>query len=71
MKITLLVFCLLIGASCTKPKEEYRQAISDIQRQESIERQEEVQKEEVPPEALPLDERSRGSNDAEGMGMDE
>lgn len=41
-----------------KSKEEYRQAIDEVQKEESAEKQEEV-------------ERSRGSNDAEGMGMDE
>lgn len=40
-----------------KSKEEYRQAIDEIQREE-----------EAPTENP---QRSRGSNDAEGMGMDE
>lgn len=39
-----------------KSKEDYRQTIDEIQREEAVE---------------PENERSRGSNDAEGMGMDE
>ncbi len=67
MKSAILL-CLLFGVSCMKSKEEYRQAIDDIQREEAVEA--EMEREEVPPEPLPV-ERARGSNDAEGMGMDE
>ena len=56
MKFSILMMCILFGVSCMKSKEEYRQAIDDIQREE---------------EAPENPQRSRGSNDAEGMGMDE
>lgn len=56
MKYFILMMCILFGVSCMKSKEDYRQAIDEIQREE---------------EAPVNPERSRGSNDAEGMGMDE
>jgi len=69
MKFIILLLCLFFGVSCMKSKEEYRMAIDDVQREQAMERQEEMQREEVvPPEPLPVD-RSRGSNDKEGMGM--
>jgi hypothetical protein len=62
MKYFLMVLTILATTSCMKSKEDYRQAITDIQAEEEIQREE-------------ADEgnaqRSRGSNDAEGMGMDE
>ncbi len=60
MKYFLMVLTILTMASCMKSKEDYKQAITEIQEEES----QEMQKEEA-------DQRSRGSNDADGMGMDE
>jgi hypothetical protein len=56
MKALTFTVCIFFAISCMKSKEEYRQAIDEIQREE---------------EAPGNPERSRGSNDAEGMGMDE
>ncbi len=50
MKYFFLMVCLM---SCMKSREDYKNAIGDVQKEES------------------RGERDRGSNDAEGMGMDE
>jgi hypothetical protein len=63
MKYFFLMLAVVAATSCMKSKEEYRQAITDIQEEQEIQREE-----AVPGRNL---ERSRGSNDAEGMGMDE
>ncbi len=56
MKTILGFFtCLLLASACMKTKEEYRQTIDDIQKEEA-----------APEDQNP--ERSRGSNDLEGMG---
>lgn len=55
MKISILFLLGLISVSCMKSKEEYRSAIEEVQREEEA----------------PKNERYKGSNDAEGMGMDE
>ena len=70
MKYLFLSLCFFLGASCMKSKEDYRQAIEDVQREQAIERQETMEKQEEEAAPSPVD-RSRGSNDAEGMGMDE
>lgn len=57
MKYLLLLVTLLTLAGCLKSKNEYRDAIREIQREE-----------EAPSERHP---RSHGSNDREGMGGDE
>lgn len=53
--------CLIICAfsvSCNKDRQD-------------IQREEEYKEKDLNPESLPSNVRSRGSNDAEGMGMDE
>lgn len=56
MKTIFLVFgILVISTSCMKSKEDYRQAIDEIQKEEA-----------APAEQNP--QRFRGSNDREGMG---
>lgn len=62
MKYLSLALMITIASSCMKSKEDYREAISDIQEQQDIQREEADERN---------DQRSRGSNDAEGMGMDE
>lgn len=55
MKTTTLFLLILAAVSCMKSKDEYKATIEEIQREEEA----------------PDNQRSRGSNDAEGMGMDE
>ncbi|MES2526239.1 MAG: hypothetical protein V4598_04105 [Bdellovibrionota bacterium] len=56
MKTFMILICLsFVATACMKSKEEYRHAIEDIQMEEA-----------APAEQNP--ERSRGSNDREGMG---
>ncbi|MFL5786070.1 MAG: hypothetical protein ACJ76H_15740 [Bacteriovoracaceae bacterium] len=55
--VLLFVFC-----GCMKSKEDYRQAIQQVQKEEYNEAKEHQRQEER---------RERGSNDREGMGMDE
>jgi hypothetical protein len=50
-----LSLCLIVASSCMKSKEEYRQTIDEIQKEEA-----------APEDQNP--ERYRGSNDQEGMG---
>lgn len=57
MKYLFLLVTLITMAGCLKSKNEYREAIQEIQREE-----------EAPSES---NQRSRGSNDREGMGADE
>lgn len=64
MKYILLMMSIMVATSCMKSKDEYQEAITDVH----AERQEEIQREEA--ENL-NEERYRGSNDREGMGMDE
>lgn len=58
MKLTMFALTILVAASCMKTRKEYEEAISDIRQKQ----------EETAPENP---QRDRGSNDREGMGMDE
>jgi hypothetical protein len=60
----LIIFPILFVAvcSCMKSKEDYRQAIEQVQKEEYNEARDHQRQEER---------RERGSNDREGMGMDE
>lgn len=63
MKYLFIAVAFVAFSSCMKSKEEYKQAINEIQEEQ------EIQREEEPVERN--DQRRRGANDAEGMGMDE
>lgn len=65
-KILPFVSLLLLAGACMKSKNEYRQAIEEVQQEQYNEaRQEQEQRQEQE------ENRARGSNDREGMGMDE
>jgi hypothetical protein len=55
MKIFFFAMTLIVAASCMKTREDYRQALDGIQKEEEA----------------PNPDRARGSNDADGMGMNE
>lgn len=70
MKYLFLAVALVAFSSCMKSKEDYREAISGIQEEQATEREADKQmQEERAAERRNM--RARGSNDAEGMGMDE
>jgi hypothetical protein len=63
MKTYLTTAILLtVLSGCMKSKEDYRQAIEQVQKEEYNEAKDHQRQEER---------RERGSNDREGMGMDE
>jgi hypothetical protein len=64
MKYIFMIITIFTVTSCMKSKEEYKQAIHQIQAEEEVQKEEAVERDGS-------SQRSRGSNDAEGMGMDE
>ena len=69
MKYFILSLTFLLAASCMKSRKEYEEAITEVRQEQEAEARNEIQREEEAPAENP--QRARGSNDAEGMGMDE
>jgi hypothetical protein len=72
MKFFFLILILASFTACMKSKDEYQKAISDVRQEQEAESEREIHRHIQREEANERnDQRSRGSNDAEGMGMDE
>ncbi len=72
MKYFLMVLLLFVMTSCMKSKDDYREAITDVREEQEAEGEREIQRKIQREESREInDQRFRGSNDAEGMGMDE